>query len=174
MVYEIIRDPILLAQVREEITPHVEAVRPKNEFGPGVWLAPCVKKLDTDALLNKCPLLKSCYIETLRMYSTSSDVKHLKEDVVLNDKDDGYKLPKGTYAHMPQDLHQFDPEYFSDPRDWQARRHMKETTNEKGQKTFTADMGTLEPYGEHWNFTSIPPLQVCVANSSHRWWGIFV
>jgi hypothetical protein len=151
MLFELYRDPVLLEQVREEIAPYVNAVQPKNEFGFAVWVPPVLEDVDMDGLLTKCPLLKASYIETLRVYSAGWAMKLIYNDTVLEGKGKGgesYFLKKGTYAHIPQELHQFDPQYFSDPTEWQAERHIRETVDESGKKILTTDMGTLRPYGK--------------------------
>ncbi|VUC25459.1 unnamed protein product [Clonostachys rosea] len=148
MIYEISQDPILLAQIHEEIAPHVDAVHPKNEFGPGVWLAPEIKTLDVEALVQDCPLLNAAYIETMRMYSCAWSVKYLEQDLVLKDKDskDSCMLLKGTYAHVPHDTHNNDPKYFESPKEWQAKRHLKDSVDSKGAKSVSVDIGSIRPH----------------------------
>ncbi|CAH0037649.1 unnamed protein product [Clonostachys solani] len=148
MVYEISQDPILLAQIHEEITPHVDAVHPKNEFGPGVWLAPEIKTLDVEALVQNCPLLNAAYIETMRVYSCAWSVKYMEQDLVLKEKDSGDNcmLLKGTYAHVPHDTHHNDPRYFESPKEWQAKRHLKESVDTKGAKSVSVDMRSIRPH----------------------------
>lgn len=150
MLFELYRDPVLLEQVREEVAPHVRAVQPPNGFGEAIWLAPTLENLDLDGLLTKCPLLKAAYLETLRVYTGTWTMRWLAEDVMVDDRDkkEPYLLQKGTYAHVPQDLHQFDPEYFPNPTEWHHERHLKEQVDEKGQKSLVADMGTMRPYGK--------------------------
>ncbi|KAL7787438.1 cytochrome P450 [Trichoderma ceciliae] len=150
MLFELYRDPVLLEQVREEIAPYVRAVQPKNEFGSAVWVPPVLEGMDFDGLITKCPLLKASYSETLRVYSGGWAMKLMYNDTVLEGKGKGeesYFLKKGTYAHIPQEMHQFDPQHFPNPNEWQVERHVRETVDESGKKILTADMGTLRPYG---------------------------
>lgn len=151
MLFEIYRDAVLLEQIREEIAPFVKAVQPKNEFGSAIWVPPVLEDVDIGGLITKCPLLKASYIETLRVYSCGWAMKLMHSDTVLEGKGKGgesFLLKKGTYAHIPQELHQFDPQYFSDPTEWQAERHVRETVDEGGNKILTAELGTLRPYGK--------------------------
>lgn len=151
MLFELYRDPVLLEQVREEIAPYVNAVQPENAFGSAVWVPPVLEDVDIDGLITKCPLLKASYIETLRVYSCGWAMKLMYHDTVLGERGKGgesFLLKKGTYAHIPQELHQLDPQYFSNPTEWQAERHIRETVDENGKKVLTADMGTLRPYGK--------------------------
>ena len=148
MVFEIFRDPILLEQIREEILPYVEAVQPKNEFGLGVWMPPRLTKLDVDGLVNHCPLLKSAYVETLRLYTGVWSIKWLEQDTTLGGRsDDAYLLTKGTYAHATQEVHQLDPTYFPNPHEWHGARHVKESAGEDGKIVRKSDLGTIRPYG---------------------------
>ncbi|KAK3191960.1 hypothetical protein K4F52_002003 [Lecanicillium sp. MT-2017a] len=152
MVWEIARDPIILERIREETAPYVEVVQPKNEFGPAVWIPPEVRKIDLDGLLTKCPLLKAAYVETLRVYTAVWNVKYTKEDVVLGERgkaNESFLLEKGRYVHMPQHVHQSDPEYFPEPKEWHPERHLHESVDASGKTTYTADLGTMKPYSKH-------------------------
>lgn len=159
LLYEIYRDEVLLHQIREEIAPYVKAVQPKNEFSLGVWVPPRIDELDVEALITRCPLLKSAYVETLRLYTGVWSIKWLKEGTVLKNTakgDDGYVLQKGTYAHAPHEVHQLDPRYFPDPEEWHGARHVKESVGEDGKLTRTADLGTIRPYGTLRTFNNTP------------------
>ena len=150
MLFELYRDPVLLEQVREEVSPFVQAVQPPNDFGEAVWLAPTLENLDLDGLLTRCPLLKAAYIETLRVYTGTWTMRWLAEDVALDDKGrkEAYLLQKDTYAHVAQEMHQFDPKFFPDPTEWHHERHLKGQVDEKGSRTLVAEMGTMRPYGK--------------------------
>ena len=150
MLFELYRDAVLLEQVREEVAPYVQVAQPPNDFGEAVWLAPTVERIDLEGLLTKCPLLKAAYLETLRVYTGAWTMRWLTEDAVLDDrgKKESYLLQKGTYAHVPQDLHQFDPEYYPNPTEWHHERHLKEQVDERGHRCLVADAGTLRPYGK--------------------------
>lgn len=147
MLYELFRDSVLLEQIREEISPYIQAAQPKNEFGMGIWIPPRLKEVNIDGLVTKCPLLKCAYVETMRMYTGSWSIKWIKEDTLLQDGEESYLLRKGTYAHANQELHQFDPLAFPDPNEWQARRHLRESVDENGKTILTADLGNIRPFG---------------------------
>ena len=151
MLYEISKDATLLAEIREEIAPFVEAVQPKSQFGLETWVAPKIAKLDLVGLETKCPLLMAAYVETLRVYTASWLIRWMAEDVTVKDEakpGDVYVLKKGTCVHVPLGLHQLDGAYFENPEQWQARRHVKEETDAKGKKVRTASMGTIKPFGK--------------------------
>lgn len=151
MVYWILlhicRDVVLMEQIREEIAPFVQAVQPKNDFGMGVWIPPRIEHLDVDGLITKCPLLKSAYVESMRLYTGSWSIKWINQDTTVGRGDDAYLLMKGEFAHAPQETHQLDPAYFPDPMEWIGDRHVREEVDKEGKKYLTADLGTIRPYG---------------------------
>jgi cytochrome P450 len=134
----------LLALLREEILPYVRAVQPKQEFI--VPDAPRLEKLDAEGLCANCPLLKSCYIECLRLDAAPWSLKVAKQDFVLTPRDkeaQSYMFRKGEYVHVAHDLHNTDPNVFENPDVFKADRHVKYDENGKG----FADMGSMRPYG---------------------------
>lgn len=144
MLFELYRDPELLAQVRAEIAPCVGLSQPAGGSGP-----PRLDALDLDGLIHHCPRLKAAYMETLRIYTGSWTMRRLNEDVVFDDKakPEQYLLQKGTYAHVAQKMHQLDPEYYPNPTEWHHGRHLRKTVDDEGRKTLVADMGTMRLYG---------------------------
>ncbi|KAM0248185.1 hypothetical protein ACHAP5_003566 [Fusarium lateritium] len=134
-LFELYQDRVLLSQIREQITPFVKIVLPKNEFGGAVWIPPQIEKLDLEGLLTECPLLKGVYLETLRLYGGGWSARYLKEDVTLKDKEESFVLKKGTFAHVINDLHHSDPRSFTDSKVWQVGRYLEDIVNEKGVKT---------------------------------------
>ncbi|KAI6780781.1 25-hydroxycholesterol 7-alpha-hydroxylase-like protein [Emericellopsis cladophorae] len=147
MLLHIYKDTVLLEQIREEIAPYIKGVQPTNLFGTGISIPPKLETFDIEGLTTKCPLLKSSYVETLRLYVSAWSIKYVLKDTTLGRGDDAYVLSEGTYAHAPHDLHQLDPKYFPEPHEWQPRRHVKEVMGEDGKITITADMGSIRPYG---------------------------
>jgi cytochrome P450 len=144
MLERIYSDKALLALLREEIEPYVRAVQPKQEFI--VPDAPRLEKVDVDGLCANCPLLKSCYIEVLRLDAASWSLKVAKQDFVLTPRDkeaQSYQFRKGEYMHVAHDLYNTDPNAFENPDVFKADRHVKYDENGKG----TADMGSMRPYG---------------------------
>jgi cytochrome P450 len=145
MLERIYSDKALLAMLREEIEPYVRAVQPKQEFP--IPDAPLLENLDVDGLCANCPLLKSCYIECLRLDAAPWSLKVAKQDFVLTPREkdaQGYMLRKGEYVHVAHDLHNTDPNAFENPDVFKADRHIKYDENGKG----SADMGSMRPYGE--------------------------
>ena len=155
MLFELYRDPVLLEQVREEVAPYVRVVQPQHEFGSAVWVAPELESLDMDGLMNKCPHLKAVYLETVRVYTGIWTIKKLTEEVTLErkrDLSDSYLLHEGDMAHIAHEMHQFDENYFPNPKEWRHDRFLKETVDENVVKTQVVEQNTLRPYGK------IPPV----------------
>ncbi|KAM0428931.1 hypothetical protein ACHAPT_006732 [Fusarium lateritium] len=150
-LFELYQDPVLLAQIRDQLAPFVHVIQPKNEFGGAVWVPPKIEKLDMDGLMTKCPLLEAAYLETLRVHGGGWSARYLKEDAVLKeDGEAGYVLKKGTFAHIVPDLHRSDPKAFPNARIWQVGRYLEDDVDAKGAKiqkvnpkTVQASDGTL-------------------------------
>ncbi|TKA38216.1 hypothetical protein B0A54_09156 [Friedmanniomyces endolithicus] len=141
MVNRIYADKALLEMIREEIAPYVTVVQPPSDLP--IAEPPRLDRFDLDGLCNDCPLLKSAYIECLRLDAAPWSFKVIKEDLVLQGRQKGserWLLRKGDYAHIAHDLHSTDPKFFDDPTVWRADRHIKYDDDEKRR---VADMGQL-------------------------------
>ena len=84
MLNRIYADKELLGRVREETAPYVRVVQPKQELA--VPELPRFEAFDVEALCTKCPLLKSCYVECLRLDTASWSLKVVHEDFVLQSR----------------------------------------------------------------------------------------
>ena len=147
MLIRIYSDPKLLSMIRDEIVPYAKAVQPKQEFP--IPEPSRLESFDVEGLSGNCPLLKSCYIESLRLDSASWSFKIVKQDFVLQSREKGaqpWLLRKGEYAHAAHDLHNTDPNCFENPMVWKADRHVKYDNDEKKD---VADMGSIKPYGQY-------------------------
>ncbi|KAF4126105.1 Cytochrome P450 [Geosmithia morbida] len=139
MAFELYRDLTLLAQLRAETGDYVRCVQPENGFGTGVWIAPSVS-IDTDSLVARCLLLRSAYVETVRLYTCTGSSMRLKEDVTVPRVDKGsYLLRQGTYVDTAQEMYNLDERRFASPDEWQGGRHIKDGA---------VDMDAATPYGE--------------------------
>lgn len=144
MVNRIYEDRALLEMLREEIAPYVEIVQEKT--GLPIQEPPRIDKIDVDGLCNNCPLLKSTYVECLRIDTASWSLKVVKQDFVLQSREKDsqpWLLKKGDYAHAAHDLHNTDPKYWEDPMVFKPDRHIKYDEKKQG----TADLGSIRPYG---------------------------
>lgn len=150
MIVRIYADSSLLARLREEVAPYVRVVEPPRDFGIPEPLR--LESVDHEGLINKCPLLKSCYIESLRLDTAIYGFRVMKEDLILSGRDktaDKLMLKKGTYAHVANDIHHKDPQYFDDAETWRADRHVRYDEGDDGEKTVKVDMGTVKPFGTY-------------------------
>lgn len=95
-----------------------------------------------------CPLLKACYLETLRLDSEIRSIRKVKGDERIPASDDGdaaasstHKLHPGDYIHALHYLHHGDPKYFPDPQVFRPERFLI-----PGDET-KVDQRTIRPYG---------------------------
>jgi cytochrome P450 len=157
MLQHIYSDPALLATIRAEIAPHLD-IEESASSGLPISEPRRLARLDRDGLCSSCPVLKSVYIECLRLDTASWSLKVVQNDVVLRARNadggenvdgssssgGGYVLKKGDYVHAAHDLHNTDPRYFPDPLTWKAERHVK---FDEGGNPKSADLGSIRPYG---------------------------
>ena len=149
LLNRIYADRALLEMVREEIAPYARAVEPAPQAGFRVAERPRLDAFDVEGLCERCPLLKSCYVECLRLDTASWSLKVVQRDFVLQGREKdavGWQLRKGDYAHAAHDLHNTDPKYFKDPLVFRADRHIREE-GDGDQTKRTADLGSIRPYG---------------------------
>lgn len=127
-------NPGLLRRIREEIAPYVTLEKPAVGFGGTYASAIRIEKLDIDGLLNKCPLLQSACIETMRLDSGSWSFNMVRKDTVVSSSEDALEkwfLPAGTYVHAAHSLHHMDPNAFPTPQKYDAERHLERDAAEK-------------------------------------------
>lgn len=147
MLNRIYADFALLTKLREEIQPYIKATQPEQTLP--IPEPPRMEIFAIDGLCDHCPLLKSCYIESLRVDTASWSFKVVKQDFAIQSRDkdanQSWLLRKGEYAHAAHDLHNTDSSYFEDPMNWKADRHIK---HDADGKAVGADMGSIRPYGK--------------------------
>lgn len=150
VLWRVYSHPDLLARIRDEIADYVVLEKPAVGFGAAFNSATRIESIDPAALLNKCPLLKASYIETLRLDFDGWSFKAVHEDTVVSDKQGNkFFLRAGTYAHAASQLWHMDPAAYEDPEVWRAERHIRwRATDSKGGKEAVAEMGDLKPYGK--------------------------
>ena len=154
--------PGLVERVREEIEPFVYISQPMQTFG--IHEAPRMK-IGLAGLLKECPLLKSCYLETLRLDSRPASVKKIERDFIVREthedvragaQPESYLLKAGTYVNIPHAVHQLDPRFFAEPTVFKPGRFLvqkdpdgqkQRPRRQQGQQETTAQVGTLKPWG---------------------------
>ena len=133
MLLHIHTDPTLLTQLRAEIAPFVIITQPPQVLSIS---SPPRLSIDLPALVTACPLLKSFFYETLRLYTTPSPTLFVAKDTILHDPEgkvrshQDYILDQGSYVTAPLTLHHHNPAYFWQPNEFQPRRFLKANEND--------------------------------------------
>ncbi|CZR58918.1 related to cytochrome P450 7B1 [Phialocephala subalpina] len=141
----ILATPGLLDRIRSEISTCATISKP---FSIGTISEAPKLTISHDALSKKCPLLRSTYLETLRLCNQPWSIRQIAADVTITgDKKSSdpvsYVMRKGEYATLPHDLHMRDSKYFKDPMKFDPERFIVQ--NEDG--SLSTGMGTIRPYG---------------------------
>jgi hypothetical protein len=147
LISHIYNDRTLLEAIRDEVEAYIKIDSRIHQPHIGLSKIPPVCHIDLDALCTKCPLLHSCYLETLRVDTAIRSPKLVLQDVVLRShksEKEAWCLRKGEYVHAAHDLHNSDPIYFPDPLVFKADRHI--VNLDGGEQTVS--MGTMRPFGE--------------------------
>lgn len=168
LLIRIFSTPNLVARLREEFSPYITITQPSGSFGP---MEPPRVQIDEKGLSTSCPLLKSCYIESLRLDNAPWSLKKVVKEFSVSDpsaaKPMSYVLKAGTYVDVAFDMHFTDPLYFPSPEKWIPDRHIVKTSTITTTKTtttapnseeaadntieapttITAEWGTVRPFG---------------------------
>lgn len=99
-----------------------------------------------DDMGRRCPLLKACYLETIRLDSEIRSLRKVRGDHLIPTTDDSdaktsHKIRSGDYIHALHYLHHSDPKYFADPQAFKPERFLVPSGK------MEVDQGTLRPYG---------------------------
>jgi cytochrome P450 len=147
MILRILATPGLVDRIRAEVEPHAQASQPGNTLG---LAEPPILKISLAGLRGECPLLKSCYFETLRLDSSPWSIRYITKDFTITEQEKdrledarSFALKAGEYVGIPSDVHQSDPRYFPSPESFMAERFLTQKPDGKVE----ADIGTLRPYG---------------------------
>jgi len=151
LLNRIYADKELLEGLRKEVAPFVHIAQPKHEFP--IPEMPRLDHIDLEGLERECPLLKSSYIESMRLDVAPWSFKIVRQDYLLSSREkdaEKFWVKKGTFAHIAHELHNKDPAYWEDPLVWRADRHIKWEPSETtpGEKVAKVDMGTIRSYGK--------------------------
>lgn len=143
MVLRIYATPELVDRIREETKIILAHAKDTNETlqledVPGV-----------EDIGRHCPLLKSCYLEAIRLYGEIRSARKVQGDFFIPTTDDSDAIPShnlrpGDYIHALHYLHHSDPKYFPEPKNFKPERFL---TYSGDGKVMGVDQGTLRPYG---------------------------
>ncbi|KAF4303591.1 putative cytochrome p450 protein [Botryosphaeria dothidea] len=148
MMIHILAEPGLVDRIREEAHIYARATQPKNDFG---IMEPPRLDIDLDGLESKCPLLLSCYMETVRLYNNAWSVNTAKQDVVITDTSTGgisvrYLVKKSEFVDISNSLLNTDSQHRS-PGKFIADRFV---VHDEGHKATKADWGTVRHDSGMW------------------------
>lgn len=124
MLLHVLSAPGQLADVvREEMKPYVRATQPEKIMG---FAQPVTLRLDSDGLMTKCPILMSCYLETVRVYGRDWWCGKLASDyLVVEESGLTWRLKGGEWVDVPFWLGNKDEGLFHpDPEVWRSERHV--------------------------------------------------
>lgn len=138
MLAHIISDSKVLEEIRAETIKYAKAVQEQAIMGFSV---PPRVSIDAKGLLSQCPLLKSAYIETVRLYSRGSRAGIVTKDFELESQEatkvfksgEKWAFKKGEWVDTSNWLSNTDPSNFADADKWNVGSHVVE--DENGVKT---------------------------------------
>jgi cytochrome P450 len=136
MLCYIFASPSLVSLVREEVATIVT-----RKTIDGIDTI----SLDISKLSTHCPLLTSCFSETLRLVKTGAAVRVILADVMLNDQ---YLLKKDSIVQIPSGVMQSDPEIWGpDAAVFNPRRFLAEEKEKLGKEEKKAQNQGYIPFG---------------------------
>ena len=159
LLLHIYADPSLLASLRAEVAPYVPLAARSAQAFP-IPEPVRLQSIDHDGLTNHCPLLRSCYLETLRLDTASHSFRIMgsQEDRVLAPAAAGggakaqrpsYLLGKGSFVHVAHDMQHKNPAVYEDSLTWRPDRHVVRVTDKDGAEWVSVNMGGLRPFGTY-------------------------
>jgi hypothetical protein len=144
MVWELMRDPGLLEEVREEIAPYISIESNSGATQGGIQEKPRLA-INAQALRTQTPLLLGVFHEVLRMQQDSMTYKLVTDDFTVTESAEDaarfgaahprtYAIKKGDFVVIPHGLHNYDERYWQDPERFDARRFWVKKKPDKSSK----------------------------------------
>lgn len=130
-------------QVRSETAAFAKRSQQPQQFG-----FPEASRLELTVeggLSLSCPLLKACYYECLRLYSTSMAVTSIERNFVLSEivrdghsgvERHSFSMEAGRFTVVPLAVHYHDPRFFESPREFQPKRFLNSAADGEGRHEF--------------------------------------
>lgn len=123
MLLHVVAEPGLVDRIRDETRKHCRVQQPTNDFN---LPEPPRLDIDVDGLAENCPLLNSCFMETVRMYNTAWSVKKATQNFSMVDESAGmastYHVEKGEYVDVSNKLLNTDIGAYYEPKKWKPSR----------------------------------------------------
>ncbi|KAK8247657.1 cytochrome P450 [Phyllosticta capitalensis] len=123
MLLHVVAEPGLVDRIRDETRKHCRVQQPTNDFN---LPEPPRLDIDVDGLAENCPLLNSCFMETVRMYNTAWSVKKATQNFSMVDESAGmastYHVKKGEYVDVSNKLLNTDIGAYYEPKKWKPSR----------------------------------------------------
>lgn len=135
--------PGLVDQVRSETAAFAKGSQQPQQFG--FLEAPRLQLTVEGGLSRSCPLLKACYYECLRLYSTSMAIMSIEGSFALTEivKDShssvrchSISMEAGRFAVVPLAVHYHDPRFFESPREFRPKRFLNSNVDGEGKQGF--------------------------------------
>lgn len=148
----ILENEYVCEKVMQEIAAYAKASR---SCTPGFDMLESPSLLvDMNGLLDKCPMFKASYYETLRLHSTELSFWRLQSDIMLTEsasdasaaKDISctYSFKKGDYIGVSQGLINSDPIIFEDPSEFDPDRFLGKNIIGTERRANSLNVGNLE------------------------------
>lgn len=160
LLLRILSTPSLAARILTETAPYARATQPPNEFGIP---EPPRLEIDIEGLRGRCLLLKSCYVETVRLDARAWSVGKAKRDFVVQESEEDavggrperWAIGKGEWVGVPHWLHHADPAYFVQPMVWRPERHVKPAAEAGGLGE--VEWGSVMGFGDGCGLSKMEP-----------------
>ncbi|PLB37253.1 cytochrome P450 [Aspergillus candidus] len=148
-------NPTLLADIRAEIAPFAKAHRPTPAETGFPFVEAARIALDTDNLLESCPLLRASVSETLRLDLAALSFRTLTADLTVTESPEDaalagrakpltYLIPEGESILVPHGVLHTDPQHFSNPTQFDPLRFIQ-TDPDTGKLRAARD--PISPFG---------------------------
>lgn len=130
--------PGLVDQVRSETAAFAKGSQQPQQFG--FPEAPRLQLIVEEGLSRSCPLLKACYYECLRLYSTSMAIMSIERNFALFEivKDSqpavrtpSFSMEAGNFTVVPLAVHYHDPRFFESPSEFRPKRFLNSAADGK-------------------------------------------